>query len=55
VCEAGQGFAPHAGEWIHQAALTIRAGIPIHVLRDGVPQYPTFSEAYTTAAEQPDP
>jgi pyruvate/2-oxoglutarate dehydrogenase complex dihydrolipoamide dehydrogenase (E3) component len=26
--------APQAGEWIHQAALAIRAGIPIDTLRD---------------------
>lgn len=46
--------APQAGEWIHQAALAIRAGIPIDTLRDGIAQYPTFSEAYQTAAEQLD-
>ena len=46
--------APQAGEWIHQAALAIRAGIPIDTLRDSVAQYPTFSEAYLTAAEQLD-
>ncbi len=47
-------IAPQAGEWIHQAALAIRAGIPIDTLRDGIAQYPTFSEAYLTAAEQLD-
>jgi pyruvate/2-oxoglutarate dehydrogenase complex dihydrolipoamide dehydrogenase (E3) component len=46
--------APQAGEWIHQAALAIRAGIPIDTLRDGIAQYPTFSEAYQIAAEQLD-
>jgi pyruvate/2-oxoglutarate dehydrogenase complex dihydrolipoamide dehydrogenase (E3) component len=46
--------APQAGEWIHQAALAIRAGVPIDTLRDGVAQFPTFSEAYLTAAEQLD-
>lgn len=46
--------APQAGEWIHQAALAIRAGIPIDILRDGVAQFPTFSEAYLAAAEQLD-
>lgn len=47
-------IAPQAGEWIHQAALAIRVGIPIDTLRDGIAQYPTFSEAYTTATEQLD-
>src|SRR6266536_1913209 len=46
--------APQSREWIHQAALAIRAGIPIDTLRDGIAQYPTFSEAYLTAAEQLD-
>jgi pyruvate/2-oxoglutarate dehydrogenase complex dihydrolipoamide dehydrogenase (E3) component len=46
--------APQAGEWIHQAALAIRAGISIDTRRDSVAQYPTFSEAYLTAAEQLD-
>jgi pyruvate/2-oxoglutarate dehydrogenase complex dihydrolipoamide dehydrogenase (E3) component len=43
-----------AGEWIHQAALAIRAAIPIDTLLDGVAQFPTYSEAYLTAAEQLD-
>jgi dihydrolipoamide dehydrogenase len=46
--------APQAGEWIHQAALAIRAAIPIDVLLDGIAQFPTFSEAYLLAAEQLD-
>jgi dihydrolipoamide dehydrogenase len=46
--------APQAGEWIHQAALAIRAAIPIDTLLDGIPQFPTYSEAYLTAAEQLD-
>jgi dihydrolipoamide dehydrogenase len=44
--------APQAGEWIHLAALAIRAAIPIDTLLDGIPQFPTFTEAYITAAEQ---
>jgi dihydrolipoamide dehydrogenase len=46
--------APQAGEWIHQAALAIRAAIDINTLRDGIPQFPTYSEAYLNAAEQLD-
>lgn len=43
--------APHAGEWIHQAALAIRAGIPVDVLLDQVAQFPTYTEGYLTALE----
>jgi pyruvate/2-oxoglutarate dehydrogenase complex dihydrolipoamide dehydrogenase (E3) component len=46
--------APQAGEWIHQAALAIRAHIPIDTLLDGIAQFPTYSEAYLHAAEQLD-
>ncbi len=44
--------APLASEWIHQAALAIRARIPIGTLLDQVAQYPTYSEAYLVALEQ---
>jgi dihydrolipoamide dehydrogenase len=43
--------APLAGEWIHVAALAIRARIPIDVLLDQVAQFPTYAEAYLTALE----
>ena len=46
--------APQAGEWIHQASQAIRAQIPIETLRDGVYQFPTFSEAYLTTLQQLD-
>jgi dihydrolipoamide dehydrogenase len=41
--------APEAGEWIHEAALAIRARVPFEVLLDTVPQFPSFSEAYLLA------
>jgi len=41
--------APQAGEWIHQASLAIRAGIPIDTLLDQVAQFPSYSEGYLTA------
>jgi pyruvate/2-oxoglutarate dehydrogenase complex dihydrolipoamide dehydrogenase (E3) component len=44
--------APLASEWIHQAALAIRARIPVDILLDQVAQYPTYSEAYLAALEQ---
>jgi pyruvate/2-oxoglutarate dehydrogenase complex dihydrolipoamide dehydrogenase (E3) component len=45
-------FAPLAGEWIHQAALAVRAEIPLDVLLDGVAQFPTYTEAYLAGLEQ---
>ncbi|GAA3763438.1 dihydrolipoamide dehydrogenase [Spinactinospora alkalitolerans] len=47
-------IAPMAGEWIHQAALAIRAQLPIDTLLDTVAQFPTYSEAYLAAAERLD-
>jgi pyruvate/2-oxoglutarate dehydrogenase complex dihydrolipoamide dehydrogenase (E3) component len=44
--------APLASEWIHQAALAIRAEVPIDVLLDGVAQFPTYSEGFLAALEQ---
>jgi len=46
--------APMAGEWIHQAALAIRAQIPLDILRDQVAQFPTYSEAYLVGLDQLD-
>ncbi len=43
--------APLASEWIHQAALAIRARIPLATLLDQVAQYPTYSEGYLQALE----
>ena len=46
--------APMASEWIHQAALAIRAEIPLTVLRQTVAQFPSYSEAYFFALQQLD-
>lgn len=43
--------APHADEWIHQAALAVRCALPIDVLLDQVAQFPTYSEGYLVALE----
>ncbi|MGZ5331560.1 MAG: dihydrolipoyl dehydrogenase family protein [Solirubrobacterales bacterium] len=40
---------PEAGDWIGQATLAVRAGIPIDLLRDTIQPFPTFSEAYASA------
>jgi dihydrolipoamide dehydrogenase len=37
---------PEAGEWLQQATLTIRARVPIDVLRDTIQPFPTFSGIY---------
>ncbi len=44
--------APLASEWIHQAALAIRAQIPIDTLLDQVAQYPTYTGAYLAGLEK---
>ncbi|MFF5790941.1 dihydrolipoyl dehydrogenase family protein [Paeniglutamicibacter sp. NPDC012692] len=44
--------APQASEWIHQAALAIRTHIPLSVLRDQVPQFPSYNEAYLVAFDR---
>jgi dihydrolipoamide dehydrogenase len=46
------GVGPLASEWIHFAALAIKAQVPVSVLRDTVPQFPTYAEAYQYALEQ---
>ncbi|MGH2800982.1 MAG: dihydrolipoyl dehydrogenase family protein [Thermoleophilaceae bacterium] len=43
--------APLAGEWIHYAALAIKTGTSLDVLRDTVAQFPTFSEAFLKGLE----
>jgi dihydrolipoamide dehydrogenase len=43
--------APLAGEWIHQAALAVRAAVPIDTLLDQVAQFPTYTEAYLSGLE----
>ena len=42
-------LGPEAGEWLQQATLAIRAGLPLDVLRDTIQPFPTFSEIYVAA------
>jgi pyruvate/2-oxoglutarate dehydrogenase complex dihydrolipoamide dehydrogenase (E3) component len=44
--------APLASEWIHYAALAIKAEIPVATLIDTVAQFPTYTEAYLEALER---
>ncbi|PWI19372.1 dihydrolipoamide dehydrogenase [Streptomyces sp. Act143] len=45
-------LAPEAGEWLQQATLAIRAGVPIGVLSDTIQPFPTFSELFVAALKQ---
>jgi pyruvate/2-oxoglutarate dehydrogenase complex dihydrolipoamide dehydrogenase (E3) component len=42
-------LGPEAGEWLQQAALAIRAQIPLDVLIDTIQPFPMFSEIYVAA------
>ncbi|MGH9886923.1 MAG: dihydrolipoyl dehydrogenase family protein [bacterium] len=44
-------LGPEAGEWLQQATLAIRAHVPLHVLRDTIQPFPTFSEIYLHALQ----
>ena len=46
--------APLASEWIHYAALAIRAEVPIGVLKDTVAQFPTYTEGFLSAVRRLD-
>jgi pyruvate/2-oxoglutarate dehydrogenase complex dihydrolipoamide dehydrogenase (E3) component len=37
---------PEAGEWLGQATVAIRAGIPLSMMNDVIQPFPTFSEVY---------
>jgi len=45
-------LGPDAGEWLQQATVAIRAGVPLAVLRDTIQPFPTFSEIFLFAFEQ---
>ena len=44
-------LGPEAGEWLQQATLAIRAGVPLDVLADTIQPFPTFSEIYLAAGK----
>ena len=45
-------LGPEAGEWLQQATLAIRAGVPLEIMRDTIQPFPTFSEAFLYALEE---
>jgi pyruvate/2-oxoglutarate dehydrogenase complex dihydrolipoamide dehydrogenase (E3) component len=45
-------LGPEAGEWLQQATLAIRAGVPLSVMRDTIQPFPSFSEAFVDALAQ---
>ena len=45
-------LGPHAGEWLQQATLAIRARISLDILRDTIQPFPTFSEIFVDALHQ---
>jgi pyruvate/2-oxoglutarate dehydrogenase complex dihydrolipoamide dehydrogenase (E3) component len=40
---------PEAGDWMGQATLAVRAGVPLDLLRDTIQPFPTFSEVFASA------
>src|SRR5262249_36519940 len=49
VLVGAYAVGPEAGEWLGQATVAIRAGVPLEVLRDVIQPFPTFSEIYQKA------
>ncbi len=49
VLTGAYALGPEAGEWLQQATLAIRAGVPLAVLSDVIQPFPTFSEIYVAA------
>ena len=42
-------LGPDAGEWLQQATVAIRAGVPVAVMSDVIQPFPTFSEIFLLA------
>lgn len=49
VLTGAYAVGPEAGEWLQQATLAIRARVPLAILLDVIPPFPTFSEAFLHA------
>jgi pyruvate/2-oxoglutarate dehydrogenase complex dihydrolipoamide dehydrogenase (E3) component len=44
-------LGPEAGEWLQQATVAIRAGVPLEVMNDVIQPFPTFSEVFLHALQ----
>src|SRR5947209_826740 len=51
VLTGAYALGPEAGEWLQQATLAIRARVPLHVLRDTIQPFPSFSEIHAAAVK----
>jgi pyruvate/2-oxoglutarate dehydrogenase complex dihydrolipoamide dehydrogenase (E3) component len=45
-------LGPEAGEWLQQATVAIRAGVPLEVVMDVIQPFPTFSESFLHALQE---
>jgi dihydrolipoamide dehydrogenase len=45
-------LGPEAGEWMQQAVLAVRAGVPIGVMEDTIQPFPAFTEIFLFALEE---
>jgi dihydrolipoamide dehydrogenase len=54
VLVGAYAVGPEAGEWLQQATLAIRAEVDLHVLRDTIQPFPTFSEIFVNALAELD-
>ena len=45
-------LGPEAGEWMQQAVLAVRAGLPIGVMEDTIQPFPAFTEIFLFALEE---
>lgn len=52
VLAGAAAIGPHAEEWMGQAALAIRAELPVSVLADAVHAYPAYGEAIGQVARE---
>jgi pyruvate/2-oxoglutarate dehydrogenase complex dihydrolipoamide dehydrogenase (E3) component len=46
------GLGPEAGEWMQQAVLALRAGVPIDVFYDTIQPFPAFTEIFYYALQE---
>jgi pyruvate/2-oxoglutarate dehydrogenase complex dihydrolipoamide dehydrogenase (E3) component len=51
VLLGASAIGPHADAWLGEAALAVRAAVPLTLLGDVVRAFPTFNEAYTEALD----